>query len=145
MAENTITIGGTICVILECGNCGVWHTVPKAKYDSAYREGGFWTCPNGHQRGWSEGADKREIDQLRRDRDRLKQDAARLEDEIALEKRRAAAAESKYTQARRRAAAGVCPCCSRSFQNVQRHMATKHPNVTPLAIKEAASPKMKKA
>jgi hypothetical protein len=21
----------------------------------------------------------------------------------------------------------VCPCCNRSFQNLRRHMATKHP------------------
>lgn len=23
---------------------------------------------------------------------------------------------------------GVCPCCNRSFQNLKRHMNTKHPN-----------------
>lgn len=139
MTKETITIKGDLYVVLRCGNCGVTHTIPDVKYDHCYLEGGFWTCPNGHSRGWENGANKREIDEVRRDRDRLKQDAARLQDEIAAEKERAAAAEKKYLQARKRSAAGLCPCCNRSFSNMQRHMKTKHPNVIPLEQKTAES------
>jgi predicted nucleic acid-binding Zn-ribbon protein len=85
-------------------------------------------CPNGHSQCFTES----EADRLRRERDRLKQDAARLNDEIAEQKRRAEEAEKKLLTAKRRAAAGLCPCCNRTFQNVQKHMATKHKNVVPL-------------
>lgn len=32
------------------------------------------------------------------------------------------------TRTRNRIANGVCPCCDRSFTNLQRHMASKHPD-----------------
>jgi hypothetical protein len=31
----------------------------------------------------------------------------------------------------RRVASGVCPCCTRSFQNLARHMDGEHPNYVP--------------
>ena len=133
--DETVLLGGTQHVVIECGGCGVMHTVPQTKYDSCYREGGFWHCPNGCSRGWQHGADKQKIDNLRRERDRLKQDTARLHDEIAAEKQRVADAERKAAQVKRRALAGVCPCCNRTFTNMQRHMKSKHPNVVPLEAK----------
>ena len=41
--------------------------------------------------------------------------------------RRASAARGQVTKLKNRAAAGVCPCCNRQFQNLKNHMATKHP------------------
>ena len=31
------------------------------------------------------------------------------------------------TRQRKRAAAGMCPCCRRTFENVARHMESQHP------------------
>jgi len=122
----------TKLIEIQCGTCGVWHAIPQQMYDTLKAEGGFWHCPNGHQRGWPTGS-------IRAERDRLKQRVAQLEDE-AKEERAAriaadmmrAEAEKKLVASKRRALAGVCPCCSRTFQNVQRHMKTKHPNVVPI-------------
>ncbi len=136
MGEITI-LNGERHKIIQCGTCAVWHTVPEIVWSSAYNEGGFWSCPNGHQRGYQTGDEKRKQEEIRRERDRLKQETARLQDEVAAETRRALEAEKKYLQARKRAAAGVCPCCNRTFTNVQRHMKTKHPNVVPLEQKTA--------
>jgi hypothetical protein len=136
MAE-IITIKGNPHVVTQCGTCGVWFTVPEIVYECHRREGGYHTCPNGHSRGWRTGEEEKARDAIRLERDRLKQDAARLEDELVAERRRAEAAEKKILQVRRRAAAGVCPCCNRTFANVQRHMLTKHANVVPLAQKPA--------
>ena len=135
--STTFDCQGQSLRFLQCGTCGVWHAFPETIYDHCRREGGFWHCPNGHSRGWKDGADNTELQQLRRERDRLKQDAARLNDDLAEQARRAAAAEKKVIQIRKRAAAGLCPCCNRTFSNVQRHMQTKHPNVVPLAQKQA--------
>lgn len=32
------------------------------------------------------------------------------------------------TRAKKRAATGTCPCCGRSFVQLRRHMAAKHPD-----------------
>jgi hypothetical protein len=131
-----INLKGDRHVVTQCGQCGVWYTVPELVYTNHHRLGGYHHCPNGHQRGWEKGAEHRENEELRRERDRLKQDAARMEEEITAEKRRADAAEKRLLQVRRRATAGVCPCCSRTFANVQRHMAVKHANIVPLAQRQ---------
>jgi hypothetical protein len=35
--------------------------------------------------------------------------------------------ESVVTRLKNRAAAGLCTCCNRSFQNLRKHMEIKHP------------------
>jgi hypothetical protein len=32
------------------------------------------------------------------------------------------------TRIKKRVAAGVCPCCNRSFKDLARHMAGQHPD-----------------
>lgn len=38
------------------------------------------------------------------------------------------AARGQVTRLKNRAAAGVCPCCNRTFHQLVRHMAAKHPD-----------------
>lgn len=130
--SNVITINGERHVVTQCASCAVWHTVPEVVWDCQRAEGGFHSCPNGHQRGWSKGTDEIERENIRRERDRLKQDAGRLNDELAAQRKRAEDAERVNRKLKTRAAAGVCPCCNRTFLNMQRHMRSKHPNVVPL-------------
>ena len=122
-----VILGGTRHVVIQCGTCGVLHSLPEVRYDSAYREGGFWTCPNGHSRGWKDGADKSELDNVRRERDRLKQQQARLEEEASEARQRADKAEKANRRLKKRAAAGTCPCCQRTFANMSEHMKHQHP------------------
>lgn len=124
-------------VVTQCGTCAVYHTVPEITYECHRREGGFHSCPNGHQRGWDKGTNAIEQENIRRERDRLKQNQARLEQEIVDARAAAIAAEKKVVRVKKRAAAGLCPCCNRTFSNVQRHMKTKHSNVVPLEQKVA--------
>lgn len=137
MASDIAIIHGEYHVVTQCGTCGVWHTVPEIVWDTQKREGGYHCCPNGHSRGWKTGTEQEEQDRIRRERDRLKQEAARLQDEISSERKRAKAAEEKTRKLQKRASAGVCPCCNRTFKNMQRHMKTKHPNVVSLDQKTA--------
>lgn len=124
---------------VQCGVCGTVHAIPEAMWSHCHDNGGYWHCPNGHQWGYREGAVKR--DELRRERDRLKQRIAQKDDEIARERqerkaaeRRVSAAKGQITKLKNRAKAGVCPCCNRTFQNLQRHMATKHPDFEPKVV-----------
>lgn len=115
-----------------CKSCGIVYLVPKSFDDGMRQAGprGTWYCPNGHSWSYTES----EADKIRRERDRLKQDAARLVDEahdarrqLDSERRRTAAARGQVTKLKKRAAAGVCPCCNRTFQDLARHMAGQHP------------------
>ncbi len=135
-----LTFNGTVYVWEQCGTCGVWYTVPEIVYEHQRKMGGFHTCPSGHSWGWKQGQGEDAFDALRRERDQAVQEKARLEDEAraAWETANEQVAqrskiERELKRVRQRITHGVCPCCNRSFANVQRHMKSKHPNVTPIA------------
>ena len=121
-------INGTDCMEHQCGSCGVWYALPRVIYETAYREGGFWSCPNGHRRGWEKGQTPKDIEKLRQERDRLRQRVAERDDEISGLEKSVSAHKGQITKMRKRAAAGVCPCCNRNFVNLARHMKSKHPD-----------------
>lgn len=98
------------------------HAIPQVMFDSCKREGGFWHCPNGHSRGWAEGSDKIEMNKMRRERDLAVQEQARLAEEATTKER-------EIIRLKKRSAAGICPCCTRTFTNMARHMKTKHPEM----------------
>lgn len=88
-------------------------------------------CAYGHRQFYVEG--ETEADKLRRERDRLAQQIAERDDRIRAERdradaaeRRSAAARGQVTKIKNRVGAGVCPCCTRSFSNLRRHMETQH-------------------
>lgn len=131
MPNVTITETVTL-VVVTCGTCGVTHAIPEKLRDTFYKTSGYWHCPNGHQWGYGES----EADRVRKS---LREAEQRLQIEIAAKTKAQAdaafykaEADQSFKEARRlrkRVSAGVCPCCTRTFQNLQRHMATKHPEV----------------
>lgn len=116
-----------------CITCGVTYAVPEALIAQHRQEGGYHTCFNGHSQGWSK--ERSELEKLRRERDRLKQNIAQKDDEISYQRsereateRRLYAAKGQVTKIKNRVGHGVCPCCTRSFGNLQRHMQSQHPD-----------------
>jgi len=59
--------------------------------------------------------------------------SARLAAERDQAEASARAQKGHATRLRKRAKAGVCPCCNRTFKQLARHMATKHPDFDPSA------------
>lgn len=118
-------------VVLEqmaCGTCGVVFAIPKEMYDNARRSGGWWHCPNGHCRGWEKGSEHTRIKELQSELNlerQRKMDALSRENE---QRARADMLEKNATTSAKRAKAGVCLCCNRTFQKLARHMQNKHPN-----------------
>lgn len=117
-----------------CCNCGVIFGMANEIYRVAKqrREKSSFYCPNGHQQHYATG--ETEADKLRRERDRLKQDRAywedsnkRLQDALDRASRSASAYKGQVTRIKKRVSHGVCPCCNRTFDNLGRHMASKHP------------------
>jgi hypothetical protein len=116
-----------------CFRCKCDIFLPDSLHDAARRSEriSFW-CPYGHEQHFPAG----ETDEakLRRERDRLAQQIAQRDDEIARQRRLREEAERSLTatkgvvtRMRNRVGHGICPCCTRTFGNLQRHMKTQHP------------------
>lgn len=113
--------------------CSVEHAIPEELDRQARQSGHSIYCPLGHQ--WV--MRNSENDNLRRERDRLKQENARIagvafDAEVARSK-----AENALKRHKKRAAAGTCPCCNRTFSNMARHMKSEHPNFNVVPLREA--------
>ncbi len=125
--------GETDLTVLTCPVCGITYAIPERLRDNAYARGGheiMWYCPNGHQLGFGDSERKRAKAEAKREADRASRLQARLDQtEASLrgQKARASRFKNDRDRERKRAAAGVCPCCNRTFQNLARHMDGQHP------------------
>lgn len=131
-----------------CPVCGISYGLPVAFYEA--RQSGAnnssWCCPNGHSLSIvkSEVTKLREqLDEERRHRQRAEQrvaewqDDAREQRQVAeKERRRANGYKGHATKLTKRAKVGVCICYNRTFQDLARHMATKHPTLTPMELSD---------
>lgn len=120
---------------ITCPSCGICYGVPEHWIGSKRETKDQFYCPNGHTASFR----KSTADKLAEQLSAAKQRQARLEDEAREERERANKAEAATKRLKKRAAAGNCPCCKRTFSNMSRHMQTKHPefkaeavNVVPL-------------
>jgi hypothetical protein len=125
---NTLTYRGTL-VTTTCW-CGIPHAIPQELYDyvdQQHRDGRKQTgiyCPLGHS--WIFDGES-ETDRLRRELERRARAHEATRDLLEHEQRSHAATRGHLTRTKRRVAAGVCPCCQRTFKQLERHMKAKHP------------------
>lgn len=119
---------------VACSACKalMWIPLPLEQAARHSEDIHFW-CAYGHKQHFGRG--ETEENKLRRERDRLAQQIAQRDDEIRHQRERLEASErsavalkGQITKLNKRVSAGVCPCCTRSFTNLRRHIATKHPN-----------------
>jgi hypothetical protein len=118
-------------VVVTCASCAVEFGVTD-RLQQARREdqSDFW-CPNGHINVYRQSESDRLRKQLEAEQRRVIQaNAARqhAERERLAAERSASAYKGQTTRLRKRVGNGVCPCCNRHFQNVERHMSNKHPD-----------------
>ena len=124
---------------LKCCQCREVFWIGDETYQVLRRSGQDFHCPFGHQQHFSPGKTdieilREQLDEERRQRQRAEQRVAEARDEAAHERRRANGYKGHATRITKRAKAGICVCCNRSFQNLRRHMATKHPQFTPMTL-----------
>ena len=123
------TVEGQTLAFDTCPKCRVLHGFPRFLYDAAKANAEIKIhCPNGHPWHYKSREELCEDERVRRERDLLRQQIAQKDDEIAAARKSASAARGQVTRLRNRAAAGMCPCCNRHFDNVQRHIESKHRN-----------------
>jgi len=116
-----------------CPSCWIEYAIPEGLERKAreVKDRKSIYCPNGHSWHYT---GEREVDIERRKRQQLEQANARLHEEAQKAIRDRNAAQRDLKRHRTRTKAGLCPCCNRSFVNMQRHMATKHPDYNVVAL-----------
>ncbi len=119
----------------RCFKCKCEMWLPDALYEAAMaaKEKITFYCAYGHPQVYITG--ESEETKLRRERDLLKQQAARLHEEATAasneafqQRERAVRAEASNKKLKKRASAGACPCCKRTFSNMAEHMKHQHPD-----------------
>lgn len=126
--HGTFVASGVQLEVHECGECGVMFAMALGFVRARRADHATWYCPNGH--AWCFGAESEE-ERLRRERDEARDRAARersLRDQTEATLRATKGVVTKQRKHLARVKAGICPCCNRSFQNLARHMTTKHPD-----------------
>lgn len=104
-----------------CDGCGIPYGLPEGFIEQRREDHQAWTCPNGCRRHFKPGMS---------DKQKLANEQARntaLQDQLSAAIREGESIRVTLLRDRARFANSVCPCCNRSFENVRRHMTTKHP------------------
>lgn len=116
----------TLC----CSVCHVLYAVTERHRDRCCEDGSSFYCPNGHVQVFIESDNQRltkERNEARRERDANERWYQSERDDHSRTKKQRNAFKGKVTEVKRRISKGVCPCCTRTFQNLARHMESKHP------------------
>lgn len=133
--RNETYSGYTDLDVEACPSCGVLHAFPSQMNAEAQRLGGHRieiSCPNGHVWGYSgksaeaKERERREAAEREAARERALRDQA--EAEARAQKGRATRFKNDRDRIKNRVAHGVCPCCNRTFKQLDRHMKAKHPD-----------------
>jgi len=107
-----------------CCSCGMVFAMTQDFTRRRLKDQKYFYCPAGHHQHYT---GETEASKLKR-KLQLAQQQAQLEQQAAIQARiERDASNRKYGRIRNRVKNGVCPCCHRTFQNMARHMATKHP------------------
>lgn len=127
----------TVLVTIEamtCGGCScIFGMEETMKKNLVEQHGTFW-CPRGCERHFVGETAKERAEKAANRAQELLEQSRRRNDELCAEKaateRQLSAAKGRVTRIKNRVAAGVCPCCNRTFQNLANHMKGQHPDFT---------------
>lgn len=127
----------TIELIAEaCLTCGVVFGLSNSHQKQLIQTGSTYWCPNGHGQHYT--ARKQAEEQIKELQNKLSQEREAAEywrksyygeqEDHDGTKRRLSATKGALTKTKRRVGSGTCPCCSRTFKQLSRHMRDKHPD-----------------
>lgn len=114
-----------------CPKCSIAFAAPPRFIEERRKDGQSFYCPSGHTMSFHET----ELDRLQKKLRRAEQDVEWYKASVRSKESQLKGAniqigkvKAKLKRTEVRIANGVCPCCHRSFQNMHRHMKTKHPD-----------------
>lgn len=119
---------------LKCWGCGCEFAVDEQLYANKKENSKTLFCPNGCNLSLGKSRAEKIREEMESEIARVKRDKEYLEASVKRQRERADTAERSLTATRgvvtrikNRVGKGVCPCCNRTFADLQRHMHTKHP------------------
>lgn len=107
-----------------CCDCGIPFAMPDYLQRRLRQSGDSFYCPKGHGQHYA----KSEVDRLREKLAEQTRETTAAYERAGQASKERDAAKRELTRMKRRAKAGVCPCCNRTFQQLARHMNAKHPD-----------------
>lgn len=111
-----------------CAGCGTSFAVPYNLYRRFREDGASLRCPNPKCPWPSFSITETEAIKLRKQLEAAEARAKRAHEAREWAEKQLTAQKGQNTKLRKRIANGVCPCCHRTFQNLHRHISTKHPD-----------------
>lgn len=103
-----------------CCVCAIEFAAPVEFVAARRRDKKLFFCPSGHEQQYMGETHEAKLVRLMAERDAARsqrdEEAARVE-----------RARKEASRLRKRPAAGVCPCCHRTFNALKQHMKAKHP------------------
>lgn len=142
MFAEGLTYTETITMItVKCCNCGVVFGMTSDLQKRFLNDHDKWFyCPNGHEQHYT---GKTDAEKLKEAQTQL---AIHREARYKEEREKIAALDKvkKLDAKIKRIHNGVCPCCNRSFENLRRHMETKHPEELKNFIELINKPRVEK-
>jgi hypothetical protein len=121
-------------VIETCCNCNMKFGMDRQFYNEC-RDAGpnkVFYCPNGHRQWYSKGRIaelEQSIASLKNRESYLQQANASLHNKLTEKNHSIRALKGVKTRIMNRVKNGVCPCCNRSFSDLQKHFKSKHPEL----------------
>lgn len=116
---------------LECANCGMTYALPAMFISERRKDHRSFYCPAGHSQHFPQESPEekltRELKRYQRRVETLTAEVTFERDQKEATERSLRATKGQLTKTKQRIAHGVCPCCKRTFQDLARHMAGKHP------------------
>jgi hypothetical protein len=109
---------------IECCRCGLIFWVSTTHYKKLRRNHKSFYCPAGHRQYFSGESDN---EALKRQLKAANQREETYRYDLRYERGRVRAQKAAKTKIKNRIAKGVCPCCNRTFENLAKHMTSKHP------------------
>ena len=124
-----VTLTRTI-VGMTCGKCGMACGLERSFYDKAKFDGRQFCCPRGCHIEFCEFESvrlKRELERSESRRRDAENDSKVWSDKARGQASRAMRFKNDRDRVLDRVQGGTCPHCKRTFQNLARHMKSKHP------------------
>src|SRR5437879_2340021 len=120
---NTIYANETL-IVEQCCNCSIYFALPQSMRERLLDIGGSFYCPNGHGQHYSKPRNqelKDKIASLERANQRAHDYIQEKNHQITQLGYSVRALKAAKTKIINRVKNGVCPCCNRTFQDLQRH------------------------
>jgi hypothetical protein len=108
---------------IQCYSCAITFAVPEEWDTNRRNDHESFTCPNGHAQSYLAQSD---AEKYKAALEREQREAATLRERAVVAERAQRRAEQAINRHKKRAAAGVCPCCNRTVSQLAAHMKSKH-------------------